>query len=76
MNALKKNAGKKFWSTKDAGSQPFTYQAGMGRVIVGWDQVWPMWMWPLRMCFRVRTRAPILKPKFEHRQSVPAQLCR
>jgi len=30
--------GKKFWSTKDPGQQPFEYQAGVGSVIVGWDQ--------------------------------------
>mmetsp|Transcript_1383 Transcript_1383/g.4159 ORF Transcript_1383/g.4159 Transcript_1383/m.4159 type:complete len:118 (-) Transcript_1383:219-572(-) len=29
--------GKKFWSTKDPGQQPFTYQAGVGQVIKGWD---------------------------------------
>eukprot|EP01051_Picozoa_sp_SAG22_P024042 SAG22_NODE_6482_length_848_cov_1.524700_1_plen_142_part_00 len=29
---------KKFWSTKDPGQQPFTYQAGVGGVIKGWDQ--------------------------------------
>ena len=29
---------KKFWSTKDAGQQPFTYDAGIGGVITGWDQ--------------------------------------
>merc|ERR1719476_839507 len=28
--------GKKFWSTKDEGQQPFTYTAG-GGVIKGWD---------------------------------------
>ena len=28
---------KKFWSTKDAGQQPFTYKAGVGGVITGWD---------------------------------------
>ena len=33
-----KETGKKFWSTKDPGQQPFTYQAGVGGVIVGWDQ--------------------------------------
>ena len=33
-----KETGKKFWSTKDAGQQPFTYQAGVGKVIKGWDQ--------------------------------------
>jgi hypothetical protein len=33
-----KETGKKFWSTKDEGQQPFTYQAGVGKVIVGWDQ--------------------------------------
>mmetsp|Transcript_1957 Transcript_1957/g.5896 ORF Transcript_1957/g.5896 Transcript_1957/m.5896 type:complete len:121 (+) Transcript_1957:124-486(+) len=31
-------SGKKFWSTKDPGQQPFTYQAGVGGVIKGWDQ--------------------------------------
>ena len=30
--------GKKFWSTKDPGQQPFTYHAGVGGVITGWDQ--------------------------------------
>ena len=30
--------GKQFWSTKDPGQQPFTYQAGVGGVIAGWDQ--------------------------------------
>jgi FKBP-type peptidyl-prolyl cis-trans isomerase len=29
---------KTFWSTKDAGQQPFAYKAGVGGVIVGWDQ--------------------------------------
>merc|ERR1740138_1085006 len=29
--------GKKFWSTKDKGQQPFTYTAG-GGVIKGWDR--------------------------------------
>ena len=29
---------KKFWSTKDAGQQPFGYSAGVGGVIKGWDQ--------------------------------------
>lgn len=29
---------KKFWSTKDPGQKPFTYQAGVGAVITGWDQ--------------------------------------
>jgi len=29
--------GKKFWSTKDPGQRPFTYQAGVGGVITGWD---------------------------------------
>lgn len=29
---------KKFWSTKDPGQKPFTYKAGMGSVITGWDQ--------------------------------------
>ena len=27
-----KESGKKFWSTKDAGQRPFTYQAGVGNV--------------------------------------------
>merc|ERR1719223_1086244 len=30
--------GKKFWSTKDPGQQPFTYNAGVNQVITGWDQ--------------------------------------
>ncbi len=33
-----KETGKKFWSTKDSGQQPFRYQAGVGQVITGWDQ--------------------------------------
>merc|ERR1711937_799258 len=33
-----KETGKKFWSTKDLGQQPFSYQAGVGQVIKGWDQ--------------------------------------
>ena len=27
-----------FWSTKDPGQQPFTFQVGMGQVIKGWDE--------------------------------------
>lgn len=30
--------GKKFWDTKDPGQQPFSYDAGVGGVITGWDQ--------------------------------------
>merc|ERR1712048_939169 len=33
-----KETGKKFWSTKDPGQKPFSYQAGVGKVITGWDQ--------------------------------------
>ena len=33
-----KESGQKFWSTKDPGQEPFTYQAGVGGVITGWDQ--------------------------------------
>lgn len=33
-----KQTGKKFWSTKDPGQKPFTYPAGQGKVITGWDQ--------------------------------------
>merc|ERR1739845_203471 len=33
-----RETGKKFWSTKDPGQQPFSYQAGVGQVITGWDQ--------------------------------------
>merc|ERR1711872_727906 len=28
----------KFWSTKDPGQQPFSWNAGIGQVIPGWDQ--------------------------------------
>lgn len=31
-------SGYKFWSTKDPGQQPFSYNAGVGAVITGWDQ--------------------------------------
>ena len=27
-----------FWSTKDAGQKPFTFQIGLGNVIKGWDE--------------------------------------
>ena len=30
-----KETGKKFWSTKDPGQEPFSYQAGVGQVITG-----------------------------------------
>ncbi|CAE8628856.1 unnamed protein product, partial [Polarella glacialis] len=33
-----KETGKKFWSTKDPGQEPFTYTAGVGEVITGWDK--------------------------------------
>jgi len=33
-----KESGKKFWSTKDPGQEPFSYLAGVGQVITGWDQ--------------------------------------
>jgi len=33
-----KESKYKFWSTKDPGQEPFTYDAGVGGVIVGWDQ--------------------------------------
>ena len=29
---------KKFWSTKDPGQQPFSFQVGVGQVIKGWDE--------------------------------------
>lgn len=32
------DTGKQFWSTRDKGQQPFTYSAGRGGVIKGWDQ--------------------------------------
>merc|ERR1719469_1203896 len=28
----------KFWDTKDPGQKPFSYKAGVGNVITGWDQ--------------------------------------
>ena len=33
-----KESGKKFWSTEDPGQSAFSYQAGVGKVIKGWDQ--------------------------------------
>jgi len=33
-----RETGKKFWSTKDPGQKPFSYDAGVGGVIKGWDQ--------------------------------------
>ena len=33
-----KESGKQFWSTRDVGQEPFSYQAGVGQVITGWDQ--------------------------------------
>eukprot|EP00854_Cymbomonas_tetramitiformis_P011306 gene11306-13358_t len=33
-----KETQQKFWSTKDAGQKPFTFDAGVGAVITGWDQ--------------------------------------
>ena len=32
-----KETEKKFWSTKDPGQSPFTYKAGVNKVIRGWD---------------------------------------
>nr|GEX68204.1 peptidyl-prolyl cis-trans isomerase FKBP12 [Tanacetum cinerariifolium] len=29
---------QKFWSTKDPGQEPFTFQIGKGQVIKGWDE--------------------------------------
>lgn len=29
---------KKFWSTQDPGQRPFTFKAGVGQVIQGWDE--------------------------------------
>ena len=31
-------SGKKFWSTKDPGQQPFSFNIGLGQVIRGWDE--------------------------------------
>ncbi|XP_038068852.1 peptidyl-prolyl cis-trans isomerase FKBP12-like [Patiria miniata] len=36
--SLAGNPPKKFWSTKDPGQQPFTFQVGAGKVIKGWDE--------------------------------------
>eukprot|EP00587_Corethron_hystrix_P011613 CAMPEP_0113321046 /NCGR_PEP_ID=MMETSP0010_2-20120614/14660_1 /TAXON_ID=216773 ORGANISM="Corethron hystrix, Strain 308" /NCGR_SAMPLE_ID=MMETSP0010_2 /ASSEMBLY_ACC=CAM_ASM_000155 /LENGTH=101 /DNA_ID=CAMNT_0000179047 /DNA_START=54 /DNA_END=356 /DNA_ORIENTATION=- /assembly_acc=CAM_ASM_000155 len=32
-----RETGKKFWSTKDPGQEPFTCQYGVGQLIKGWD---------------------------------------
>eukprot|EP01083_Nonionella_stella_P082279 227091_1 len=29
---------KQFWSTKDPGQEPFSFQIGLGQVIKGWDE--------------------------------------
>uniref|UniRef100_A0A0D6QTD0 peptidylprolyl isomerase n=1 Tax=Araucaria cunninghamii TaxID=56994 RepID=A0A0D6QTD0_ARACU len=29
---------QKFWSTKDSGQKPFTFNIGQGNVIKGWDE--------------------------------------
>jgi len=29
---------QKFWSTRDPGQTPFTFQIGMGKVIKAWDE--------------------------------------
>ncbi|XP_058959724.2 uncharacterized protein [Pocillopora verrucosa] len=36
--SLNMNPPKKFWSTKDPGQKPFTFQVGLGKVIAGWDE--------------------------------------
>lgn len=36
--SLNTNPPKKFWSTKDPGQKPFTFQVGLGKVIAGWDE--------------------------------------
>mgnify|MGYP005993466279 FL=1 len=33
-----RDLGVKFWSTKDEGQQPFTFNIGLGQVIKGWDE--------------------------------------
>uniref|UniRef100_A0A7C9D820 peptidylprolyl isomerase n=1 Tax=Opuntia streptacantha TaxID=393608 RepID=A0A7C9D820_OPUST len=29
---------QKFWSTKDPGQEPFSFNVGLGKVIKGWDE--------------------------------------
>ncbi|CAN0250667.1 unnamed protein product [Pylaiella littoralis] len=33
-----KDLSQKFWSTKDPGQEPFSYNIGLGSVIKGWDE--------------------------------------
>ena len=33
-----RDLSQKFWSTKDAGQVPFSYNIGLGSVIKGWDE--------------------------------------
>jgi peptidylprolyl isomerase len=33
-----KDLNEKFWSTKDPGQEPFSFQVGMGQVIKCWDE--------------------------------------
>jgi len=36
-----KSTNKKFWSTKDPGQQPFSFNVGIGQVIRAWDEAVP-----------------------------------
>ena len=33
-----RDLNEKFWSTKDPGQEPFSFQIGKGDVIKGWDE--------------------------------------
>jgi FKBP-type peptidyl-prolyl cis-trans isomerase len=33
-----RDLAQKFWSTKDPGQKPFTFNIGLGQVIKGWDE--------------------------------------
>lgn len=46
-----------FWSTKDYGGRPFTFKAGVGQVVQGWDEG------VMTMCLYERARINISSEK-------------
>ena len=38
VTGIAKMRGNIFWNTRAAGEDPYTYEAGVGRVLKGWDE--------------------------------------